>query len=454
MAWPRPAPRPLATLQPARGLGLLATVGGLAALVVGCAGAPGAPGVGALLPAAAPAYPAPDHGQAHARLLLRGTVGPNDRYGAVALADAERCREPQLMAQGTTAQAPGEVRLAVDRLLTVDLVIRRAGAPACGSRWSFKPQPGRTYLARMATAGSACIGGITDVTQADQPALPPDLVQRNGPAGTCLPLAQSRAVRNPLDGGQHLGDAVLLPQATARDLEGLSAAASATQAIQPPTAAPPPARAAMATGQALGPAEVFARVGPSVWRVQTFDADGLLLGQGSGVVVAPQQLVTNCHVLAKARRVQVRREASGAALPAALALWDVHRDLCTLQVPGLGAPAVALAPSDPVVVGQPAYAIGHPKNLELTMSAGLVSSLRRNAAQQLVLVQTSAAVSGGSSGGGLFDTQARLLGLTTLASVTGDAQNLNFAVPADWIADLPRRHAAARAAERASAVAR
>ena len=79
------------------------------------------------------------------------------------------------------------------------------------------------------------------------------------------------------------------------------------------------------------------------------------------------------------------------------------------------------------------------------MSAGLVSSLRRNAAGQLVLIQTSAAISGGSSGGGLFDANGMLVGLTTLGSVSGDAQNLNFAIPSDWVRELPARHAAAAA---------
>lgn len=208
------------------------------------------------------------------------------------------------------------------------------------------------------------------------------------------------------------------------------------------------AAASLAPGPAaaLTPAEVFARVSASVWRVQTFDADGLPLGQGSGVVVGLGQVVTNCHVLANAHRVVVRRESAGGPVHAAqLAMWDVHRDLCQLQAPGLTAPAVDRMPSGQVAVGQPAYAIGHPRGLELTMSAGLVSSLRRNDAQQLVLVQTSAAISGGSSGGGLFNERGELIGLTTIASVTGDAQNLNFAIPADWIGDLPRRHAAARA---------
>ena len=71
----------------------------------------------------------------------------------------------------------------------------------------------------------------------------------------------------------------------------------------------------------------------------------------------------------------------------------------------------------------------------------------RNAEGQLVLIQTSAAISGGSSGGGLFDDQGRLIGLTTIGSVSGDAQNLNFAIPSEWVRELPQRHAQARAAE-------
>ena len=49
--------------------------------------------------------------------------------------------------------------------------------------------------------------------------------------------------------------------------------------------------------QTLPPARVYAKVAPSVWRVNTYDGDGLPLGQGSGVVIGPEMVVTNCHVL-------------------------------------------------------------------------------------------------------------------------------------------------------------
>jgi serine protease Do len=211
------------------------------------------------------------------------------------------------------------------------------------------------------------------------------------------------------------------------------------------------ATAALATtpAHALTAEQVYAKVSPSVWRVMTYDADNLPLGQGSGVVVEAEALVTNCHVLARAKRVAVKREKE--SFDAKLSLWDVKRDVCQLKVPGLKAPLVAVADSAKVAVGQNVFAIGNPKGLELTMSAGLVSSLRRNEAGQLILIQTSAAISGGSSGGGLFDDQARLVGLTTIGSVTGDAQNLNFAVPSEWVRELPQRHALAAAAAAAAA---
>lgn len=190
---------------------------------------------------------------------------------------------------------------------------------------------------------------------------------------------------------------------------------------------------------ALPPAEVYARVAPSIWRVQTYDIDGLPLGLGSGVVIAPDTLVTNCHVLAKAKRVAVKRDKT--SIDARLEMWDPPRDVCQIKAPGLGAPAVELGAVARLAIGQNVYAIGNPKGLDLTMSAGLLSSIRRNDKGQVVLLQTSAAISGGSSGGGLFDDSGVLIGLTTILSVSGDAQNLNFAIPVDWVRELPQRHA-------------
>ena len=90
-----------------------------------------------------------------------------------------------------------------------------------------------------------------------------------------------------------------------------------------------------------------------------------------------------------------------------------------------------------VRVGQRAYAIGAPQGLELTLSEGLISSLR--ATTNGSIIQTTASISPGSSGGGLFDANGQLIGIVTFQSKTG--QNLNFALPAHWISEMKPREA-------------
>lgn len=204
-----------------------------------------------------------------------------------------------------------------------------------------------------------------------------------------------------------------------------------------------------ASAQSLSAAQLYARLEPSIWVVRTFDKDQLPLGQGSAVVIGPESLITNCHVLRKGKRVEVTHAKTTWA--ATLELWDTARDLCQLRAPGVNAPAVPLA-SDAAVVGQTVYALGAPAGLELTLSAGLISGLRHDDAERLMAIQTSAAISPGSSGGGLFDEQGRLIGITT-AFVGGNAQNLNLALPVAMLRELPERHAAAQAAKAPSSKA-
>jgi len=197
---------------------------------------------------------------------------------------------------------------------------------------------------------------------------------------------------------------------------------------------------------ALDPSQVFDKVSPSVWVVKTWDAAQRPVGLGSAVVVAHGKLVTNCHVLVKAKYVHVRRK--NVSYEASLEAADVRRDLCLLRVDNFDAPPAAIRPRADLKVGEHVFAIGNPEGLEVTLSDGLISGLRpmtgRLVAQGVdEVIQTTAPISPGSSGGGLFDTQGRLVGITTLYSPF--AQNLNIALPADWIADIPARAKAALA---------
>jgi S1-C subfamily serine protease len=206
------------------------------------------------------------------------------------------------------------------------------------------------------------------------------------------------------------------------------------------------------TTLALTPEQVFEKVSPSVWAVRALDAAERPFSLGSGVVIGPGRVVTNCHVLARARSVQVRRE--NVTYEARLEHADAERDLCILSIASFNAPPVATVAMAELKVGQRVYAVGNPEKLALTLSEGLISGLRTED-PKLPPIQTSAAISQGSSGGGLFDAEGRLVGITTLIVVGRSriAQNLNFALPAEWIGEVPERARAALAARRAPAAA-
>ncbi|HET6521786.1 MAG TPA: trypsin-like peptidase domain-containing protein [Geminicoccaceae bacterium] len=89
-------------------------------------------------------------------------------------------------------------------------------------------------------------------------------------------------------------------------------------------------------------------------------------------------------------------------------------------------PVGGVRPFDSLRVGEAVYTLGSPSGLELTLAHGLISGLRRiNGAN---LIQTTAPISRGSSGGGLFDARGNLAGITTW--FLSEGQQLNFAIAA------------------------
>lgn len=199
--------------------------------------------------------------------------------------------------------------------------------------------------------------------------------------------------------------------------------------------------------QALPPDQLFEKVEPSSWTVLAVDGEGRSIRQGSGVVIASGRLVTNCHVLSSAKGIQVSKD--NVSYRASLEFADPERDLCQIKVANFHAPLVEIGDVLQLRVGQKVYAVGTPKGLELTMSDGLVSSLRKGDEEALPLIQTTAALSPGSSGGGLFSADGKLIGITTF--LIKDGQNLNFAHPANWIREIEARHKAAQAKTEAAA---
>lgn len=183
-------------------------------------------------------------------------------------------------------------------------------------------------------------------------------------------------------------------------------------------------------GKVLSPEELFAKVSASVVRVNVSDAAGNDLKLGSGVVIDRGTVITNCHVVKGGAKVKVKY--LNDQLDASVALADEQHDLCKLSVFGLSAPSIKVGKVANVHVGQKVYAIGSPQGLDLTISDGMVSSLRES--QEGTFIQTTAPISPGSSGGGLFTETGVLVGIVTFQMRSG--QNLNFAIPADWIATM------------------
>ncbi|MGU9950839.1 MAG: ankyrin repeat domain-containing protein [Gammaproteobacteria bacterium WSBS_2016_MAG_OTU1] len=174
---------------------------------------------------------------------------------------------------------------------------------------------------------------------------------------------------------------------------------------------------------------VFENTWRSVVYVDTYDA------QGSGVIIRPNLVATNCHVVESANNIQVykaeerRTNRDGVSYNATIIKQDEANDFCLLSVDGLWGIPATIRKYNTINIGEDVYGLGAPKGLDLSLSTGVVSQLRKDDEQRLI--QTDTAISPGSSGGGLFDSEGNLIGILTEKIVDEDAEGLGFAIPAD-----------------------
>lgn len=162
-------------------------------------------------------------------------------------------------------------------------------------------------------------------------------------------------------------------------------------------------------------------------------------GAGSGVVVTPDgYILTNEHVV---QSVQDARVAfvDGRSVPAVVVGRDPATDLAVLRAQAGALPYARLSTSHPLRVGQLVVAVGNPFGFESTVSAGVVSALGRSLRSRqgrLIegVVQHTAALNPGNSGGPLVDSRGRVVGVNT--AIIAMAQGIGFAVPAataQWV---------------------
>ncbi|MEP7295083.1 MAG: trypsin-like peptidase domain-containing protein [Burkholderiales bacterium] len=177
---------------------------------------------------------------------------------------------------------------------------------------------------------------------------------------------------------------------------------------------------------ALDPAALI-KLSSSVLKVEVIRTQGGF-SLGSGVVVGSERVVTNCHVTRDARQIAVLQ--GGLRLPAQSQQVDAYHDLCLLHVRGVDSDrAVTLGQAGQLTIGQPVTAIGHTAGAMQRSAGGVLALHRMDGAR---VIQSSNAFSSGASGGGLFDAEARLVGILSFRLRGGTAHY--FSVPAEWLA--------------------
>lgn len=176
------------------------------------------------------------------------------------------------------------------------------------------------------------------------------------------------------------------------------------------------------------PQAIYQKVSPSVFTVYSINKNTQDVASfGSAVAVTSDIVATNCHIFMFGNKALI--EINGNKSPAQLVYQDKRHDLCMLKVPDSQFTPVELRPAEKVNIGEPVYAIGNPVGLSKSLSRGIVSNKHRW--QGLNLLQTDASISKGSSGGGLFDEDGNLIGITTL--MARNANDISLAIPSELV---------------------
>jgi len=202
------------------------------------------------------------------------------------------------------------------------------------------------------------------------------------------------------------------------------------------------------------------RVGPSVVTIEVSGLTTVLdpntrqatfiakeQGMGSGIIVDPSgYILTNAHVAEHATSVSVlvyrhRNNPAGGAedgqrFTATIVGSDALTDIALLKVEATDLPALKLADSDEVHVGQLCLAFGSPLGLQNTVTMGVISATQRqlNNTTPVVYLQTDAAINPGNSGGPLANIQGEVIGMNTMiASQSGGSEGVGFSIPSNMV---------------------
>jgi S1-C subfamily serine protease len=178
--------------------------------------------------------------------------------------------------------------------------------------------------------------------------------------------------------------------------------------------------------------DIVQRESSAIVSVYNLDARGEVRGTGTGFIVRAEGIVvTNFHVIEGARGALIKLKNGEVYDRVWVIDFHARRDIAVLKIQAVGLPTVTLGDSSAMEQGDWCVAIGNPKGLEHTVSDGLISAIRIMEGNQML--QISAPISPGSSGGPLYNRKGEVVGITTAALVGQGVQNLNFAVPIKYV---------------------
>ncbi len=165
------------------------------------------------------------------------------------------------------------------------------------------------------------------------------------------------------------------------------------------------------------------------------------VGSGTGFIVDKNgYIMTNLHVVDEADVIKVKMHGDQTEYKARVIGSDIESDVAVIKIDaGKPLPAVRVANSDSVQVGDWAVAIGAPFGLEASVTAGIVSATGRDiSAQQFQrFIQTDAAINPGNSGGPLVNINGEVIGINTMiATSSGGYQGIGFALPMNMAAKV------------------
>ena len=189
--------------------------------------------------------------------------------------------------------------------------------------------------------------------------------------------------------------------------------------------------------QTFNAQEIYKKYNDAVVVIHAFNNDKLV-SQGSGVILNDKGfVVTNYHVYEGSTKIEIVHKLK--VIPhIEIYGFDKEKDILILKIDSKNFPTFKIGNSNNLKIGQKIFTIGSPLGLENSISEGIISGLRKYEEVERKLIQITASISSGSSGGAVINDKGEIIGISTLTLKEG--QSLNFAIPIEDVLQVENNY--------------